>query len=179
MHQPTKVTIMKSFFALLGMAALLVIGLAPAHADDFNLYIMPYGGFANTEELDLDNVVYGVEAGLTNDRWDFGGDVMKWSHLGDESTVIQGKVRYAIGPWVIKPTVAVGAGAVVEGFDPVVSIAGGLLWEANDEGEAGSFGIALVYSQLFIFDNLSDIGDFGSWADRTDDQLLLEVKMGF
>lgn len=165
-------TLLLTFIAALFMAL-------PAQAENFTLYAMPYGGFANLSEPTMENVTYGVEAGITNDRWDIGGDVMKWSHLDDESTVVQAKVRYAFGSWFIQPVAAIGGGIVVEGVDPVLSLEGGLLWTANDEGEAGSFGIALTYTQLFLFDDISDIGDFGSWADRTDNQVLLKAKLTF
>lgn len=143
---------MKFLLPILAAVALFVA--TPAKADP---YLIVGGSLAGPSELnlDLDNVGYSGEAGWTNGT--FAGGVEISNHVRDGNSTLAGAVngRVFIGDWIVKPYISGGVGVTFEG-DPLAQVGGGLLWVANDEGEAGSFGIYAGYEQRYYFESFSN-----------------------
>jgi hypothetical protein len=142
---------------LLPIFAVLALFIGPAHADT---YLMVGGSLANISELDTDNIGYSGEAGWTNGTFAVGGEVSNHMHLGNETLAGAVNARVFLGDWVVRPYVSAGAGATFEG-DPLAQAGVGLMWTANDEGEAGSFGIYAGYEHRFYFDGFDDFDSTG------------------
>ena len=161
MHQPTKVTIMRTIFALLGMAAALVIGIGLTPALASGLYVMGGASLANFEDINTDNIGYSGEVGLTNGTFAAGVEVSNHMHLGNSTLAAAVNGHVFLGDWVIRPYVTGGVGATFEGH-PLAQAGGGLLWVANDEGEAGSFGIYAGYEHRVYFAGFDDFDSTGN-----------------
>lgn len=141
---------------LLPIFAALALFVAPlAHADT---YLMVGGSLANLSEVNTDNIGYSGEAGWTDGTFAVGAEVSNHMHLGNETLAGAVNARVFLGDWVVKPYLSAGAGATFEG-DPLAQYGAGLLWVANDEGNAGSFGIYAGYEQRHYFD--SDFSEAG------------------
>lgn len=128
--------------AVMGLALLtvpLLVSTAEAGA-----YLNVNGSLPNLSELNGANTGYAGEVGWTNGTFSLGVEASNYMHNGDATAA--GAVNVTVTPWdwVVSPYGTVGAGWTFEG-DPLVQYGGGFLWNANDEGEAGSFGIYAGY----------------------------------
>ena len=148
---------MKSLFAIMAALALFLF-LSPAHAET---YVMAGGSLANLSELNTDNIGYSGEAGWTNGTFAAGVEVSNHMHLGNSTLAGAVNGRVFLGDWVVKPYISGGVGATFEG-DPLAQVGAGLLWIANDEDNAGSFGIYAGYEQRYYFESFSDFDSTGN-----------------
>ena len=142
-------------------AALALLFAVPAHADT---YLMAGGSLANLSNVDIDNtdnIGYSGEAGWTNGTFAVGAEVSNHMHLGNETLAGAVNGRVFLVDWVVKPYISGGVGATFEG-DPLAQAGVGLIWIANDEGEAGSFGIYAGYEHRFYFDGFDSFDSTGN-----------------
>ena len=140
-------------------AAVFMFALAgQARADT---YLMIGGSLADLSEVNTDNIGYAGEAGWTNGTFAAGVEVSNHMHNGNSTLAGAVNGRVFTPEWhSLRLYGSAGAGATFEG-DPLAQVGGGLLWVANDEGNAGSFGIYAGYEQRWYFESFSDFDSTG------------------
>lgn len=137
------------------LAAPLLAGVAEA-----GTYLKVGGSMSSFSEKDFG---YAGEVGWTNGTFSLGIEASNYMHNGDATAA--GAVNATMTPWdwVVSPYGTVGAGWTFKG-DPLVQYGGGLLWNANDEGEAGSFGIYAGYEWRHYLDSSFESTDQTGYA---------------
>lgn len=144
---------------LLSTIAALVLLTGVAQAE--GLYVMGGGSLANLGEINTDNLGYSGEVGYTTGTFAGGIEVSNHMHLGNSTLAAAANGRVFLGDWFIRPYISGGVGSTFEG-SPLAQAGGGLMWVANDEGDAGSFNIYAGYEQRWYFESFSDFDSTGN-----------------
>ena len=132
-------------------------------AKSAELYVMGGANFSefSSMEFNSDNLGFAGEVGAVGDY--FGGGLQISNLCIDDGCdmAAAGNARIFVGDWLIRPYVLGGIGASFNG-DPLTQYGGGLMWVANDEGDAGSFSIYAGWTirDTFVsFDDWEHVGN--------------------